>query len=322
MIQIIGHAKKSFSALESDDCIISRFNAPKSFDEFEINIIDLDYEGIWCNGGDSNRSIDNISDFTHMGKIIENSHKSKYIVILPQNCIFYYNSHGTNPIRYWYNKQLKDMLSELVSHLVAPIIKYSNYNLLFEPTTTKINGLDYSASFYITGIPESNRKTFSYKSEKTTTVVLPVREILLTTLNILSDNESLLNYLGAIGLLSTEEQAPEWIQDIEMFDDKEQKEKIESNNNIIQSAKTDIETCNAALKQNASWKSILYTSGQQLVNSVFEMLESLLQCDLSDFVDEKHEDFNISKDDITFVGEIKGVSTNVKNGNISQLEVH
>ena len=36
----------------------------------------------------------------------------------------------------------------------------------------------------------------------------------------------------------------------------------------------------------------------------------------------KKEDFLINKDDITFVGEIKGLSSAVQNKNISQLEVH
>ena len=43
---------------------------------------------------------------------------------------------------------------------------------------------------------------------------------------------------------------------------------------------------------------------------------------MSNFKDEKKEDFLIISNEITFIGEIKGISTNVNNGNVSQLEVH
>ena len=55
---------------------------------------------------------------------------------------------------------------------------------------------------------------------------------------------------------------------------------------------------------------------------VFEILEQLLDCDLSDFVDEKREDFLIKKESCTLIGEIKGVTSNIKNEHISQVDVH
>ena len=66
-------------------------------------------------------------------------------------------------------------------------------------------------------------------------------------------------------------------------------------------------------------KSVLYTNGDELVQVVFEILEELLGCDLSQFVDLKKEDFLFTIEDTTFIGEIKGVNSNVKNPNITQL---
>ena len=48
----------------------------------------------------------------------------------------------------------------------------------------------------------------------------------------------------------------------------------------------------------------------------------MLKCNLSTFVDEKKEDFIIKKENITFVGEIKGINSNVGYNNISQAERH
>lgn len=76
------------------------------------------------------------------------------------------------------------------------------------------------------------------------------------------------------------------------------------------------------LENNNRFKSILYSTGDELVEVVFEILENMLGCDLSNFVDEKKADFIFELDDKVFIGEIKGINTNVKSVNVTQLEVH
>lgn len=85
---------------------------------------------------------------------------------------------------------------------------------------------------------------------------------------------------------------------------------------------TDIEAAKQKLEENAKYKSILYTNGDELVQVVFSILEQLLDCDLSHFVDEKKEDFLIKKESCTFIGEIKGVTSNVRSEHVSQVDVH
>ena len=46
---------------------------------------------------------------------------------------------------------------------------------------------------------------------------------------------------------------------------------------------------------------------------MFEIIEELFEISLKEFIDKKNEDFNFKKDGITYIGEIKGVTTNVKN---------
>lgn len=43
---------------------------------------------------------------------------------------------------------------------------------------------------------------------------------------------------------------------------------------------------------------------------------------MSDYIDNKEADFIIKNDDVTFVGEIKGVNSNVLRKNVSQTEQH
>jgi hypothetical protein len=89
---------------------------------------------------------------------------------------------------------------------------------------------------------------------------------------------------------------------------------------ILQTKK--INESNSGLEKNDSLKSILYTNGDDLVYVVFKILEDLLSCDLSELVDDKKEDFIIRKINVSFIGEIKGVTSNVKSEHISQLDVH
>ena len=55
---------------------------------------------------------------------------------------------------------------------------------------------------------------------------------------------------------------------------------------------------------------------------VFDILEQILDYDLSEFEDEKREDFSIKKDGVTYIGEIKGITSNVKSENVAQVERH
>lgn len=123
-------------------------------------------------------------------------------------------------------------------------------------------------------------------------------------------------------MLEENEEVPSWMNDYNMFDDDSQLRLIEENKKIIENSRVKIEDAKAALERNNRYKSVLYTSGDQLVSVVFEILQDMIGCDLSSFIDIKKEDFLFEIGDKVFIGEIKGISTNVKSANISQLDVH
>lgn len=75
MIQIItyfGNEKE----YEAKNIQVSNLNNPRSFDEFDINIISLNDERIWKNDSIKDNSIDAINDFISLGKIIKNCKKN------------------------------------------------------------------------------------------------------------------------------------------------------------------------------------------------------------------------------------------------------
>ena len=130
-------------------------------------------------------------------------------------------------------------------------------------------------------------------------------------------------YLKAINVWKSERSdCPEWIKDVEFYNDSLQNKIIEDKKTIIREAEIEIEKAEEQLDKNLWYKTILYTNGDELVEVVFSILGQLFDYDLSDFVDEKKEDFQIHLDKGTLIGEIKGVTSNVKFEHISQLEVH
>ena len=76
------------------------------------------------------------------------------------------------------------------------------------------------------------------------------------------------------------------------------------------------------LEKNNYYKSILFSTGGNLVKIIIKILEEIFEIDLSNFIDINQEDMLIQLDDIAFIIEIKGVSGSVKNQYISQVDLH
>ena len=108
-----------------------------------------------------------------------------------------------------------------------------------------------------------------------------------------------------------------------MFDDAAaQKETIKLNNDTISMVEDNIKKAEYVLERNKRYKSILYISGDELVLVVFEILKEIFEWNLDSFKDVKEEDFNIEYDNKEYIGEIKEITSYVKNANVSQLDNH
>lgn len=291
----------------------------RSLDEYEIDIIDLSSPHIWYFNGKTANGINVSKDLISVISMINSSRNAYVVIILPQNEVLYYNKYDK---KYLYSAELKDILyslqNDILSGLFDPFIGIS---LTYENTRSNVGSMEYAAAFYFKGNAfwEIEFVISSIKSKKAT--VMRKNRTYMTTLKIVN-TDGLMNFLDGIGILEKEEAAPEWISEIKMFDDIEQETKISEWQNKVEKIQSDIECSQNKLADNMRLKSILYTSGDRLVEVVFEILEELMGCDLSGFVDNKKEDFLFEIDDNVFIGEIKGVRHNVKNENISQLDVH
>lgn len=314
MIQMLTCNKRNEN-FEGRDMVINTFHDAQSLDEFEINIVNLNSEVIWRNTGDNKETINDKKDFISLSSMIQNSSTTEIVIIFPQNTNFKYYYYGER-----YNRacELKDMLKPMINNIL-PSLYSPLYSLMlyYENTKTKIGSKEIEASFHFHNYDTT--LLTSVKSNKATAIEW--HGIILTTLN-LKDYNDVIGFLSAVNLLSKKETIPDWAKEIKMFDDIAQSSIIEANRLAIQEAEGNIGKAQEVLDKNNEYKSILYTQGNELVKVVFEIIEQMFGCDLSNFEDKYNEDFLFQAEGFTFIGEIKGVTHNVKNDNISQIDRH
>lgn len=295
---------------------VNSFNKPNSLDNYDINIIDLSHKDMWINPDTSkpNAAITLKDDFLSIKTMVENSVKSKILVCLPQNANFICSQYDR---RYPY--ELKNILPIFIN-ILKNLIPIEDIKIFYENNKTKVydNYVESAFGFLNTTYTEITKST----SDKITTIGKD--KLIITSMKLINNSNSslVLDYLKMIGLMQEKSEIPEWVRKYNFYDDEKQMQKIENAKEQIKKEKEKIDKANTVLERNLHYKSILYTNSDELVSVVFEIVEDLFDISLKEFKDEKKEDFNFKKDGITYIGEIKGVTSNVKNEHISQLDEH
>ena len=308
-IQIIEY-ENTKEKFEHENIIVTSFKNPISFDNFDINIINLSSEEIWVTRHVNFENTLHTADFKNIREMIFDSKTSKIILVFPQNIEFSITTDKIKPRKLQY---VSDKIHKNIEY-IYPYIPDVGYEKNFK----KINGKRFSADFYLKMCGAT--LIFSDKSEKPLAVIQNDR-IISTTLKI-NNIDYLFDFLTEIGLINPKIKVPYWFNKINMFDDLNQKRLIEENTNKIHELETKNKEAQEKLDKNNEYKSILYKQSKPLENAVKSIIEELLDYDLSDFEDIGHEDFLIELDDVTFIGEIKGTKKNITNNHLSNLDVH
>jgi len=305
---------KNFSSMVD----VTDFNKLKSLDNYDINIFDLSNSEIWYRVDKTLASpteeIVLSRDFKSIKQMLINCSKAKNIICLPQNLNYkwkYYNEEKS--------LQIKDMLPLFIS-ILKQIIPLVDLNVVYENSETLIGKDLIDASFYFSKCDEN--LTMSQKSNKVTTI--ENNNLIVTTLDIIKEDkpELMFCFFETVGLIKNEIDYPEWLVSYKFGDDDVQKNIICKAKDIIEQQEKIIKIAEQKLEDNLKYKSILFVNSDKLVEVVFEILEFIFDISLSDFNDELKEDFLFKKSDITYLGEIKGVTSNVKYEHLTQLEVH
>ena len=315
MIQMLTYDGETDN-FSDENIIIHKFHDAQSLDEFEVNIINLNDQCIWRNNEKNKVKINIIDDIKSLSVMIQHCKNTKILILYPQNIVYRYNYYNGE---YHEFSDIKDMLEYVHMILEELHLLLNSICLIYENTKTNVNGKKLNASFSFAEC-EDGVLLRSEISQKPTAIILE-DNIILSTLNI-NNYEEIICLLLDLKLIQNKQNCPLWMKEITMFDDNEQLKIIDDNNNTIKIANDNILEAQRKIEKNDEFKSILYTNSNELVKVVFEILETMLGCDLSEFNDEKKEDFLFEIDGFMFIGEIKGVNHNVKSENISQLDVH
>lgn len=321
MIQIITKDTYMYKdKLTNKEVVISNFNEYQSFDLYDINIVNLASDSLWCSDSSTGEYLNDRSDLSTIKNAI-NTCNTKVIIFFPQNHYFRYN-YSIYSKTYKKISQLKS-LKETVGNFISKYVYAPLPNFNYEKGITKFEGIVYKSDFYF---DEKEGIILCEKSKKINTMSLTDR-IVITTLNIFGTpvnkeiEKKLFSFLNKIGFFEPAESIPKWIENVNFYDDCIYKEEIDKCNEEIEKIKEIINVNKEKLTDNLKYKSILYSSGSFLSKQINKMLIEMFKLD-SNFIDIYEEDFNFKYEDVTFIVETKGLNNEVSGQNVSDAYNH
>lgn len=321
MIQIITkEIYKYKDKFKNKEIVISDFKTYKSFDLYDINIINLSSNSLWYSNSSEGSYLNDKSDIATIKNSI-NTCESKILLLFPLNCYFYY--HLSNYTKSFLESvQLKSITGKvkqfISNYIYEPLPEFD-----YEKGITKVDGETFESDFYFS---EQKGLIYSEKSKKVNTILLKAG-LVATTLNIFETSENkdiekrLFILLNKIDFLIKNDEVPQWVQDIQFYNDNIYIKEIEKCNEKISELTKEIEKNNQYLKTNNQYKSILYSSGNTLAEQINKMLIKIFNLK-EDFKDIYEEDFNFKADGITYVVETKGLNNEVSGQNVSDAYNH
>lgn len=284
----------------------SSFDDYNSFNSFEFNIIDLNNSILWNQElFSSNKELPTITN-----AINNTDSNSSFIFLLPQNIPITTKESSIE------NESLNKN-TEIVSEFIEDITgRYTE--LIYGKNITIISEIEYSADFYF---KHESRTEVIKNNVVGDNTIIKIDNFIFTTISI-PDAKTLKVLIDSISPSYKTVDIPEWFEDVDFLNDKEENENIIQYQNEIKCLEEKIKESEELLEKNNKYKSILYTQENALVKVVYEILDEMLGTNLSEFKDVFDEDFYFEKDEQGFIGEIKGVKRNLKNEYLNQLNDH
>ncbi|WP_271400686.1 hypothetical protein [Salinicoccus roseus] len=323
-IQYITQGRKNFTA---DNIEMKTFDDCLPFKLYDLNILDFRAPSFWSfiknNTSNSTSQIAFLNKHILMQSNLQNvmSKKALIFVILPQNIeIPFGERKGVDRWlkgKYESSLELRRMINEISAFFSA--VFRIEVDMDYKSYEYDIQGENIKADFYIKN-SETNYNVI--KKANNRIIAFNYNNFIFTTLNVTKETQ-LSKILGDLNIISEpNSDVPSWFKEVKMFDDLDLVARIHQNKLTIKENLEENEKLNNKLKTNERYKSILYKSGEPLVQQVVDILEKLFEKKFGTFIDEKKEDFLFEHGDDKFIIEIKGVNSNVKSSNISQLDRH
>lgn len=287
---------------------ISTFEHPKSFDEFDINVIDLNSPNLWSFSLEDQKCNRAIYCIKTLKEIMENSKKSMSIILMPANTkVSLLRSGGLTA----QTILIKDIIKQINYELCELTLSYAR--LRYEISTTTIDEQDFYSDFVFNDV---DYETIKRSNGGKSTIIKHNERLYSTTLLIKNTANDLGILISFILSRFKKSDIPDWFNSLEYFDDAALKNKRSELLDMYRQ----IKNIDRQIDENNKFKSILYSTGDELVDVVKQILVDIFKLPDSNFIDVKKEDFRFEFGDINFMVEIKGINTNVKNNNIAQCK--
>nr|WP_314564042.1 hypothetical protein [uncultured Campylobacter sp.] len=289
---------------------IRTFDCPMSFDEFDINVIDLNSPNLWSFNHEDKKCNKAIYCIKTLKEIMDNSKKSISIILMPANTkasLLHSGGLTTQTIL------IKDIINQINYGLRE--LTLSDARLRYEPSTTIIDERKFYSDFVFDDV---GCETIKWSNGGKSTIVKHNERLYSTTLLIKNATNDLEILVSFIVSRFQKSDVPDWFNGFEYLDDAMLKNK----RNKLLDIYRQIEDIDKQIDENNKFKSILYSNGDELIGVVKEILVDIFKLQDDYFIDVKKEDFRFKFRDISFMVEIKGINTNVKNSNIAQCKKH
>lgn len=297
---------------------VNKISAPESFDDYEYNIVDLSGDDLWKYADQSPTSINHIDDIRSLSAMI-NTTQNKVLIVLPQNIKYYYDMNYSGK-EYYHSCELKNIIPLITSILEILLgLPFDKSWLMYNKTKSIIQGNEMSCDFVFHNVDEELAITSSATGKSITTI--HYGDTHLTTLKLKSESD-ISDFMQELKWTDQTIDMPQWVDNIDCLDDTVLKEEKKIKYKALQELENNIQLIDKRLSTNREYKTVLFANGDQLVKVVSKMLDEMIGYDYENFTDKKEEDFRIQYNDLYFIGEIKGISSNVKRSNILQAATH
>ena len=157
MIQIISN-NEIYEKFDKSIYCISKISEFQAFDNFKLNIIDLNYVEIWKNKKNDTLGVNDALDLISLKKAIIETDNSEVIIIFPQNLEYKYNwgYDGRNILTYTKSQKIKNITSNFCGIICNSLINMDNIEFIFGKSDIEIDGIKYNADFYFSNVAEEN----------------------------------------------------------------------------------------------------------------------------------------------------------------------
>jgi len=290
---------------------VSNFETPNALDSYKLNIILFEGSSFISGMMKDDTRLYNI--LIHLKRMIANTTKTSILIVLPADAMI--------PGKYGNKVAIRDNLT-IVKKIIPETIRImEKYMLFYEKTMTKIDNKMLHSDFYFQLYPGKNindeQTVKSHESNKTT-ILSDGRFIVTTISGEINDYISIYNKFHPKPVIKI----PEWLNEFNWYTDEKLQEKYKEKLDAQKKLSESISEIHSKINENQKHKMILISDGNDLVKGVCEIIDQMLQTNTTGYKDEFEEDFAFETEKTIFIGEIKGVKSNVKNSFISQLDDH